>query len=316
LSPGAGRREPAGAAAAAPVALVPAVFVLLWSTGFIGAKLGLPYAEPNTFLALRFALAAALLALLCLAVRAPWPRSWREFAHIAAAGVLVHAGYLGGVFNAIDAGLSAGAAALIVSLQPLIIACLAGPLLGERIGRWQWLGFALGLAGVLLVLGPKSNATGADAVSLGFGALGLASITAGTLYQKRHATGMDLRSGSMIQFAAAALVLTPIAWASETMQVIWSGPFIVALGWLVIVLSLGAITLLNLMIRRGAASRVVSLFYLTPGFTALIAWALFDERLAAAGIAGLALAGVGVALVMLTGPGEARATLDTPSRAG
>ena len=277
--------------------MIPAAFVLLWSTGFIGARLGLPYAEPLTFLSLRFALAVALLSLVCLVARAPWPRTPRAALHIAVAGLLVQAGYLGGVFSAIHFGLSAGAAALIVGLQPLVTAGLAGPVLGERISRLQWLGFALGLAGAMLVLGPNATAAGASAASVGFALVGLASITAGTLYQKRFASDMDLRSGSLIQFAAAGLLIAPLAWATETMQVTWSGEFVFALFWLAIVLSIGAITLLNLLIRRGAAARLASLFYLTPGVTAVIAWAMFDERLALSGIAGLALAAVGVALV-------------------
>lgn len=289
--------------------LVPAVFVLLWSTGFIGAKLGLPHVEPLTFLALRFALVGVLLGSICLVARAPWPRSAREYGHLAVAGLLVQAGYLGGVFSAIDLGLSAGAAALIVGLQPLATACLAGPVLGERIGRMQWLGFGLGLVGVLMVLGPKANATGASVASLGFAAVALASITAGTVYQKRFASGMDLRTGSLVQFAAAALLLVPLAFFTETMQVDWTGEFVFALGWLVVVLSLGAITLLNLLIRRGAASKVASLFYLTPGATALIAWAVFGETLAPSGIAGLVVAAIGVALVNAGGHVPARATL-------
>jgi drug/metabolite transporter (DMT)-like permease len=289
--------------------LVPAVFVLLWSTGFIGAKLGMPHAEPLTFLALRFAVVGVLLGSLCVIARAPWPRSAREYGHLAVAGLLVQAGYLGGVFTAIHLGLSAGAAALIVGLQPLLTACLAGPVLGERIGRLQWLGFVLGLVGVVLVLGPDANATGATPAALGFACVALASITAGTIYQKRFASGMDLRTGSLVQFAAAALLLVPIAFATETMEVDWTGEFVFALGWLAVVLSLGAITLLNVLIRRGAASRVASLFYLTPGTTAVIAWAVFGETLAASGIAGLVVAAVGVALVNAGGPAPARATL-------
>ncbi len=288
---------------------IPAVFVLLWSTGFIGARLGLPHAEPLTFLALRFAVVGVLLGALCIAARAPWPRSAREYGHLAVAGLLVQAGYLGGVFSAIHLGLSAGAAALIVGLQPVATALLAGPVLGERISRIQWLGFALGLAGVVLVLGPGANASGASAASLAFAGVALVSITAGTVYQKRFAAGMDLRTGSLVQFAAAAALLVPLAFATETMQVAWTGEFVFALLWLSVVLSLGAITLLNVLILRGAASSVASLFYLTPGTTALIAWAVFGDTLAASGIAGLVLAAVGVAVVNSAGREPARATL-------
>lgn len=290
--------------------LVPAVFVLLWSTGFIGARLGMPHAEPLTFVALRFAVVGVLLGAVCLLARAPWPRSAREYGHLAVSGLLVQAGYLGGVFSAIDLGLSAGAAALIVGLQPLATACIAGPVLGERIGRLQWLGFALGLAGVLMVLGPRANATGATLASVGFATVALASITAGTVYQKRFASGMDLRTGSLVQFTAAALLLVPIALLTESRQVDWTGEFLFALGWLSVVLSLGAITLLNLLIRRGAASQVASLFYLTPGVTALAAWMVFGETLAPSGIAGMVVAAVGVALVNAGVAPPARATLD------
>ena len=288
---------------------IPAVFVLLWSTGFIGARLGLPHAEPLTFLALRFAVVGVLLGSLCIAVRAPWPRSAREYGHLAVAGLLLQAGYLGGVFSAIHLGLSAGAAALIVGLQPVATALLAGPVLGERISRVQWLGFALGLTGVVLVLGPGANASGASPASLAFAGVALVSITAGTVYQKRFAAGMDLRAGSLVQFAAAAALLVPLAFATETMQVAWTGEFVFALLWLSVVLSLGAITLLNVLIRRGAASSVASLFYLTPGTTALIAWAVFGDTLATSGIAGLVLAAVGVAVVNSAGRAPARDTL-------
>lgn len=294
LGPGDGGRSALLPAAA------PALFVLLWSTGFIGAKLGLPYAEPLTFLALRFAIVAALLAVICLLWRAPWPDSPRAVLHIAVAGVLVHACYLSGVFGAMSLGMNAGLVSLIAGLQPLLVALAVAPLLGERMRPVQWLGTALGLAGVVLVLGPVAfgaGPAGVGAASLALAVLALAGITAGTLYQQRHAARMDLRSGSLIQFVAATLVVLPFAWATESMQVRWSAEFTFALAWLVLVLSLGAITLLQLLIRRGAALRVSSLFYLTPACTALLAWLLFDERLGAAAIAGIAVAALGVALV-------------------
>lgn len=294
LGPGeGGRSDPLLAAA-------PALFVLLWSTGFVGAKLGLPYAEPLTFLALRFAIVAVLFAAICLLWRAPWPDSPRAVWHIAVAGVLVHAGYLSGVFGAMNLGMNAGLVSLIAGLQPLLVALVAAPLLGERMRPAQWLGTALGVTGVVLVLGPVAfgaGPAGVGAASLALSVLALAGITAGTLYQQRYAARMDLRSGSLIQFTAATLVVLPFAWATESMQVRWSAEFVFALAWLVAVLSFGAITLLQLLIRRGAALRVSSLFYLTPACTALLAWLLFDERLGAAAIAGLAVAALGVALV-------------------
>jgi drug/metabolite transporter (DMT)-like permease len=275
---------------------LPALFVFLWSTGFIGAKLGLPHAGPLTFLALRFALAAALLALLALATRAPWPRRPAEVAHYAAAGLLVHAVYLGGVYVGIARGVEAGVSALIVCLQPLLVAALAGLLLGERVTARQWLGLALGLAGVGLILARKLGHGLGDP----WGALacvaGLLGITAGTLYQKRHCAGMDLRTGNVVQFAAAALATGVPALLLEDNRIEWTGGFVFALLWLVVVLSLGAISLLYVLIRRGAASRVSGLFFLVPPTTALIAWPLFGETLGPVELAGMGLAVGGVAL--------------------
>ncbi|MFA6314188.1 MAG: DMT family transporter [Sterolibacterium sp.] len=278
--------------------VAPAVFVLLWSTGFIGAKLGLPDAEPLTFLLLRFAIVCVLLLLLALALRRPWPGGRVQITHIAIAGVLLHGGYLGGVFSAIHRGMPAGLVALIVGMQPLLTALLGGRLLGERVGVKQWVGLLLGFAGVALVLSGKLAMAGLSAGGLILAALALFSITAGTLYQKRYCGRMDLWTGSFVQFAASGLVFLPLALTSETMRINWSGSFIFALGWLVLVLSLGAISLLHQLIRRGAATRVSALFYLTPPTTALLAWALFGERLDAPAIAGMALAAVGVALAL------------------
>jgi drug/metabolite transporter (DMT)-like permease len=276
---------------------LPALFVFLWSTGFVGAKLGLPHAGPLTFLALRFALVAALLVLVAVATGAPWPRRPAEVARYAAAGLLVQAVYLGGVYVGIARGVEAGASALIVCLQPLLVAALAGALLGERVGPRQWLGLALGLAGAALVLARKlGQGPGGDA----WGALacvaGLLGITAGTLYQKRHCADMDLRTGNVVQFAAAALATGVPALLLEDNRIAWTGEFVLALLWLVVVLSLGAISLLYVLIRRGAASRVSGLFFLVPPTTALIAWPLFGETLGPPELAGMALAVAGVAL--------------------
>jgi drug/metabolite transporter (DMT)-like permease len=277
---------------------LPALFVFLWSTGFLGAKLGLPHAGPLTFLALRFALVAALLLLLALATRAPWPRRPGEVAHYAAAGLLVHAVYLGGVYVAIARGVEAGVSALIVCLQPLLVAATAGLLLGERVTARQWLGLALGLAGAALVLARKlgHGAGGGDAWGVLACVAGLLGITAGTLYQKRHCAGMDLRPGNVVQFAASAIATGVPALLLEDNRIAWTGEFAFALLWLVVVLSLGAISLLYVLIRRGAASRVSSLFFLVPPTTALIAWPLFGETLGPPELAGMALAAAGVAL--------------------
>lgn len=272
--------------------------MLLWSTGFIGAKLGLPDAEPLTFLLLRFAIVCALLLVLALALGRPWPSGRVHVAHIAVAGVLLHGGYLGGVFGAIHRGMPAGLVALIVGMQPLLTALLGGRLLGERIGALQWTGLLLGFAGVTLVLSGKLAMAGLSAAGLLLAALALVSITAGTLYQKRYCGQMDLWTGSLVQFAASGLVFLPLALTTETMHIHWSGSFIFALGWLVLVLSLGAISLLHQLIRRGAATRVSALFYLTPPTTAVLAWMMFGERLDAPAMAGMALAAFGVALAL------------------
>ncbi|AVM73569.1 DMT family transporter [Magnetospirillum gryphiswaldense] len=280
---------------------MPALFVLLWSTGFIGAKYGLPYAEPFTFLSIRFVLIISLLAALALAARAPWPRQPRQIVHLLVSGTLVHAAYLGGVFAAIHHGLPSGMAALLVGLQPILTALVAGPLFGEEIRVRQWLGLLLGLVGVTLVLAARNGGLSVDGLSwagIGFALVALLGITAGTLYQKRFGQGMDLRTGSLVQYVGALLVLLPVAMTTETMRVHWSLDFVLALLWLVLVLSLGAITLLMMLIRSGEAARVASLFYLVPPVTAGLAWLLFDETLSPIGLAGMALAALGVALVI------------------
>ncbi|MBB4642859.1 DMT family transporter [Rhizorhapis suberifaciens] len=274
----------------------PALFVVLWSTGFIGARLGLPHAGPLTFLSMRYALAAGLLVLVSLASRAPWPLRWTEVGHFAVAGLLVHGIYLGGVFLGISMGIGAGVSALIVGLQPLLTAALAGVLLGERVTPRQWLGLALGLFGVTLVLAGKvGQAPGSLLGSIACVAA-LIGITVGTLYQKRFCAGMDLRTGSVIQFVAAGLATAPLAFWLEDMHVRWDAEFVFALLWLVLVLSLGAVSLLYVLIRRGAASKVVSLFFLVPPSTALIAWPLFGETLGLSALAGMAITAIGVAL--------------------
>ncbi|KAA0575465.1 DMT family transporter [Azospirillum sp. B21] len=277
--------------------LMPGLFVLLWSTGFIGAKYGLPYAEPLTFLLIRLGLVAVVLALVALASRAPWPKDWATAGRIALAGLLVHGVYLSGVFLAIAHGLPAGVTALVVGIQPLLTAALSGPLLGERVSGRQWAGLLLGLAGVGLVVREKLSVDAEHLIGIGYAVAALVGITLGTLYQKRHGGGMDLRSGTAIQYAATALVLAVAAPLTETMQVQWTGEFLFALLWLSFVLSVGAIFLLFALIRRGAAAKVASLFYLTPPVTALVAWILFGEKLGVAALAGMAVAVCGVALV-------------------
>lgn len=278
----------------------PLLFVGLWSTGFIGAKFGLPDAEPLTFLAVRYALVLVLMTGIAWASRAPWPATPRSWLHIGVSGLLVHGVYLGGVFTAIDHGLPAGVTALVVGLQPVLTALGAGLLLHERVPPRQWAGLGLGFVGVGLVVGHKVagglHGTGAAgwAAMLLPAVVALAGITAGTLYQKRFCPSFDLRTGSVIQFLPCLLATAAAAWASESMQVRWTPSFAFALGWLVFVLSLGAVSLLNLLIRRGSAVNVASLFYLTPPTTALIAWALFGETLTGLSLVGMVVAVYGV----------------------
>ncbi|MCB1896323.1 MAG: DMT family transporter [Zoogloeaceae bacterium] len=278
--------------------LYPLLFVLLWSTGFIGAKYGLPFAEPLTFLSLRYALVIVLMTALALATRARWPAELRMVFHIGVTGILIHGVYLGGVFTSIHHGLPAGIASLVVGMQPLLTALGAGWLLGERVTRRQWLGLLLGFAGVAMVVSGKFG----HAALTQLGAMllpalaALFGITLGTLYQKRFCPSFDLRTGSVLQFIPTLALTAILAASTESMAIDWNPHFAFALGWLVLVLSLGAVSLLNVLIRSGNAVNVASLFYLTPPCTALMAWALFDETLGAVALVGMALAVSGVAM--------------------
>jgi drug/metabolite transporter (DMT)-like permease len=282
--------------------LAPILFVLLWSTGFVGAKLGLPYAEPFTFLWVRMVLVVGLLGGLAWLLRSPWPKGWALNLHIGVSGLLLHAGYLGGVFFAISRGMPAGLSALIVGLQPILTAVLAQLLLRERVNAVQWAGLWLGLVGVGLVVGEKAlSAKALHIESSAFVAIGLALLctTIGTLYQKRFASQMPLVSGTLVQYVAASVGLFVLALLfGETMQINWTPQFAFALAWLILVLSIGAILLLMYLIRHNSASSVASLFYLVPPATALEAYFLFGERLEGWAILGMGLAVVGVALVV------------------
>jgi drug/metabolite transporter (DMT)-like permease len=276
---------------------MPATFVFLWSSGFIGAKYGLPYAEPFTFLGYRFIAVIILMLAICLLTRAPWPPNRRMFFHIGVAGLLVHATYLGGVFSSVYYGLPVGILALITGLQPALTAMFARPLLREEVLPRQWVGIALGFIGVFLVLFNKLSVSEGSLTGICFAGVALIGITAGTIYQKKFGGAMDLRTGAVIQFSASAVVIWICAWFFESMHVQWTGEFIFALSWLVLVLSIGAISLLMVLIRRGAASKVASLFYLVPPVTALMSFFIFGETLGWIELSGMAAAVVGVALV-------------------
>ncbi|MSQ69022.1 MAG: DMT family transporter [Gammaproteobacteria bacterium] len=282
------------------------LFVLLWSTGFIGAKFGLPYAEPMTFLWYRYSFAALLLGGLVWWQRAPWPRQTRSYGHLIVSGLLLHGCYIGGVFIAIAHGTSTGIAALIMGAQPLLTAILAGPLLDERLSPRQWCGFALGFAGLAFTV--QRSATLGALPLFGFVAciIGVLAMTLGTLYQKRYTAAVDSRVGVLVQFISAAIVFRAGSDGFETGVVEWHPRFVFALGWLCIVMSLGAISLLWHLIKRGAAARVASLFYLVPPVVALEGYALFGETLQALQVLGIAITALGVALINLVG-GEGRA---------
>lgn len=279
---------------------VPVFFVLLWSTGFIVAKFGLPYAPPLTFLLLRCAAVLVVLVPIVLVARAPWPSG--SIVHIAVAGLLLQAGYLAGVWCAIKLGMPAGVTALIVGMQPILTAACA-PLIGEKVRPKQWLGLVFGLGGVALVVYAKISLIGLSALSIGYCVMALLSITAGTMYQRRYCPSFDLRTGTVIQFAAAVAVLLPLAMLFEQLDpglstVQWTPRFIGALLWSVFALSIGAIFLLFTLLRRSAATEVTSLLYLTPPTTAVMAWIMFGEAFSLLGVAGMAIAVIGVICVV------------------
>ncbi len=266
----------------------PFMFVLLWSTGFIGARLGLPHIEPLTFLFIRYVAVIVCMLALALATRALWPKTPTEWMHIGVSGLLVHGVYLGGVFIAIHQGLPAGVASLVVSVQPLLTAVGAGMLLGAVVQKRQWAGLVLGLVGVGLVVAGKLGAEFAEQ-ALVPAIVALFGITAGTLYQKRFCPTLDWRTGSVAQFVPTAAITGVLAWLTETGRIDWTAELYFALGWLVFVLSIGAISLLNWLIRHSNAVNVASLFYLVPPCTALFAWILFGDT-----FSGMALVGMGV----------------------
>jgi drug/metabolite transporter (DMT)-like permease len=271
-------------------------FVILWSSGFIGAKLGLPYAGTFTFLGFRFLLAAVLLLPVVLIWRMPWPESWSDAGHIAISGMMLNCGCLGSCFYAMSLGLPASVVAVIGGLQPLLTGVLASAFLGERITARQWIGLVLGFAGVVLVLSDRLSVGEAPLLATVLAFTGLSSITLATIYQKRFCTNVPLWSGAAIQLTTSAAVMVAAGLFVEGFVVHWSADLVVALLWLAIALSIGALTLLWALVKRGAASKVSSLFYLTPPTTAIMGWLFFSERFGAIGLLGVAIVVAGVAL--------------------
>lgn len=280
-----------------PARLAPGLFVLIWATGFVVARLIAPHADPLTFLAVRFGLTAIVLTGLALAVGATWPRGWRGWRDAMVAGILIHGLYLDAVFWAVHRGLPAGIAALVASLQPLLTAAVAGPLLGERVSGLRWLGIVVGLIGAGLVLAPKLGAAGGiPPEALGVCFCGTIAITLGTLWQKRTAAAVDLRTNAAAQFVGALLLTLPLALLTERGEFDFSVPLLLGLAWAVFGLSVGGILILLGLIRRGAVAGVAALFYLVPPVSAAMAFGLFGETLAPVQLLGMMVAVAGVAI--------------------
>jgi drug/metabolite transporter (DMT)-like permease len=284
---------------------MPAVFVLIWSTGFIVARFGMPYAPPMGFLMWRYALSIACFLVWIRLARVAWPSTRVQWWHLSVSGVLMHAGYLGGVWSSVKAGMGAGLAALIVGLQPVLTAVWLSSR-GGAVSPRQWLGLWLGLAGLVMVVWRKLGSLEVSLWTLLCATTALLSITIGTLYQKRHVQPCDVRTANTVQLAAAALVTLPLAWM-ETEPVVWHPQLMGAMAWSVLGMTLGGSSLLYILIQRGAAASVSSLMYLVPPCTATIAWILFDEPITVLTLAGIGLTALGVSLVVRA-PAVTRAT--------
>jgi drug/metabolite transporter (DMT)-like permease len=281
--------------------LSPLLFVLIWSTGWVVAGYSATYADPLTFLALRYACAAVALGGICAVMGASWPRDPRQIAHALVAGVLLHALYLGGVWWAVRQGLPAGISGLIAALQPILTALMAPALLGERISLLRWLGIGFGFAGLALVISPKLFGLSGEmlalvAIPIAVNAIGMLSVTFGTFYQKKFLAGGDLRTITTLQYLGALTVTLPAAMLLEPMHITWNLTMVLVLGWSVLALSLGAIGLLLMLIRKGEVSRAATLIYLIPPTVAIEAYLLFGEQLSLIQLIGMALTVIGVAL--------------------
>ncbi len=279
---------------------IPAIFVLLWSTGFVGALYAMPYAHPFGFLSLRFVLCIILIGGYCVLTRAEWPRGEALWAALVT-GALIHGIYLGAVFWAIKHGFPSGFAGLVVGLQPVVTMLLAGLLLGERVSIRQTAGFAIGLLGVVMVFWPRlGGELGGDFIRNGLVVfMGVVAISLGTVMQKRFGGKGNLAAGTAVQYVGALMLSGVIVLFFEPLEMEWTGSLIFALVWLVLVLSVGAIVLLMVMIRAGEVSRVASLFYLVPAVTAVLAYFLFGETLNLIQVGGIVVASAGVALATM-----------------
>lgn len=276
----------------------PGVFLLLWSCGFVFLKFGLRYADPLTFLALRYACVVVLLGAACLWLRPRFPRRASQWLHLAMVGLFVQAGYFCSTYLSLRHGMSAGALALITSQQPILIGLLAPAIAGERVDRVRWLGLALGVAGAMLVVVARSSISVASPLALVFALTALLSMTCGTLWEKRFGSPTSPLAASLVQFGVGLTVVAPLAWALEPMRVQWAPGMLASLAYLVLGNSIVALTLLLAMIRHGEASRVSALFFLVPPCTALIAHVVLGEHIPALVWPGMVLAAAGLRLVM------------------
>ncbi len=283
---------------------MPWAFVLIWSTGFIVARFGMPHSPPLTFLSIRFALSALCFGVWVALSRAVWPQGRAQWLHLAVVGALMHAGYLGGVWAAVKHGIGAGTVALLVGLQPVLTALWltwstsgTSGTAAHRVAPRQWMGLALGLSGLALVVWHKLGAGEVSALNLGLSVFALLSITIATLYQKRFVQPCDVRTANLVQLLAALAISLPLALL-ETEPLVWHPQLVGAVLWSVFGLTLGGSSLLYLLIQRGAATQVTSLMYLVPPCTAVLAWLIFDEALTLSMGVGMALTAIGVALVV------------------
>ncbi len=279
------------------VICAPGMFVLFWASGFPAVKFGLDYIEPFTLLAVRSALSVALVVAILPFVRVRWPRGWRETGHIMVAGFFLQAAYLGCMFVALGEGISQGVAALIAGMQPLLTAAIVGRFLGERVNLRQWAGFVLGFGGLAAVMSERITLGTGTALGLAAIALTPFMITTGSLYQKKFCADMDLRAGMIIQHATAGVAVFAMALATETREIEWGPELAFTLAWLVIVLSVAATNLYYFMLRRGAAGRVSSLFYLTPPTAVVLGYITYGETFGPVALAGFAVSIAGVALI-------------------
>ncbi|MEB0139773.1 MULTISPECIES: DMT family transporter [unclassified Undibacterium] len=278
---------------------LPAIFIFIWASGYVVAKYGLPYAEPLTFLCLRYAGVIIFMLVLAICMRAPWPER-RAWLPIAVAGVLMQAVYLGGIWSAVKLGMPAGLAALIANIQPILTAVM-GPMIGERIRGKQWLGLGLGIIGVGLVVANKMSVVHLSLHSVALAVMALLAMTCGTLYQKKTCPSFDVRTGQVLQFAASLLVTLPFALLLEKQVILWTPQFFAAMAWSIFILSGVGISVLFILIRHGEATKVTSYMYLVPAVTAAMAWLMFGEQFTATAAAGMAVALAGVALVVRPG---------------